>query len=264
MNSRRVSLLLVAVNCCLLATIAYMVYAMKTGPDIVASPGKTKVVTNTVTQIAVRKINATNLLAALANRSLNWRALESTNYVIYIENLRNFGCPEETIRDIIITDIAKLYARRRAQVRAQLHPYKYWETADPASGRPATSPELERQLRELDKEQRQLVYELLGVDLRAEIARYWNDEASAERDYSFLPPEKQGRVQSLTEKYDELEQEVYARSRGLLLSEDQTELRQLQRQRRAELAAILAPEEMEEYELRHSETSQSMRTQLAG
>src|SRR5207249_9862591 len=99
----------------------------------------------TVTQIAVRKINATNLLGVLASRSLNWRALESTNYVVYIENLRNFGCPEETIRDIIITDIAKLYARRRAELRAQLHPYKFWESADPVSGTPTTSPELQRQ-----------------------------------------------------------------------------------------------------------------------
>jgi len=264
MNSRRASVLLMAVNFSLLGTIAYVIYVMKVGPNIVAGPTKTRVVTNTVTQIAVRKINATNLLAALANRPLNWRALESTNYVVYIENLRNFGCPEETVQDIIITDIAKLYARRRAQLRTQLHPYKFWQTADPIRGTPTAPPELQRQLRELDKEQRQLVRDLLGVDFRAEIARYWNEEASAERDYSFLPPAKQGAAQSITERYDEVEQEVYWRSRGLLLNEDQEELKQLQRQRRAELSAILSPEELDEYDLRHSDTANTMRTQLAG
>src|SRR6266850_8414157 len=111
MNSRRIGLLLMA------GTV------------------RTEVVTNTVTQIAVRKINATNnLLAALAGRPLNWRALESTNYVLYIENLRAFGCPEETIRDIIITDVAKLYARHRAELRRQLQPYKFWQPTDSVGG----------------------------------------------------------------------------------------------------------------------------------
>src|ERR1044071_6397664 len=76
----------------------------------------------TVTQLMVRKIGASNLLAALGNRPLSWAAIESTNYVIYIQNLRNFGCPEETIRDIIITDIGNLYAKKRAALRAQYPP----------------------------------------------------------------------------------------------------------------------------------------------
>ena len=116
MNSRRISIVLMAVNLGLVGAVVYMVFALKSDPVPDPGPVRTEVITSTVTQIAVRKINATNnLLAALAGRPLNWRALESTNYVQYIENLRAFGCPEETIRDIIITDIAKLYARRRAE-----------------------------------------------------------------------------------------------------------------------------------------------------
>src|SRR6058998_1022584 len=105
MNPRRISLLLLAVNCGLLGVTIYMVYTMKIGPSLGSTPPRARVVTNTVTQIAVRKINATNLLSAfLTNRWLNWRAIESTNYAIYIDNLRSVGCPEETVRDIIITD----------------------------------------------------------------------------------------------------------------------------------------------------------------
>jgi len=262
MNSRRIGLLLMAVNFGLLATLAYMVYALKSNPPVTTGTVRTEVVTNTVTQIAVRKINATNnLLAALAGRPLSWRALESTNYVLYIENLRAFGCPEETIRDIIITDVAKLYARHRAELRRQLQPYKFWQPTDSVGGSPGSA-EFQRQLRELDRAQRQLIRELLDVDLRTEMARYTNDGDYPERDYSFLPQDKQERVQSLSEQYDELEQDVYSRSRGLLVDADLEELKQIQRQRRAELASALTSEELEEYELRHSDTADNLRGAL--
>jgi hypothetical protein len=264
MNSRRTSLLLVAVNLALLATVAYMVRALKFNPTVIAGPAGDTIVTNTVTQIAVRKINATNLLAALTNRPLNWRALESTNYVVYIENLRNFGCPEETIRDIIITDVAKLYGRRRAELRAQLQPYRFWQTADPLTGVPSTSPDLQRAFRELDKEQRELIRDLLGVDLRTEMAKYWHDEQYPEPDYSYLPADKQEEVRALTAKFEDLEQDIYARSGGLLLDADQEQLKELERQRKMELAAVLTPQELEEHELRHSSTAENMRTQLTG
>ncbi len=262
MNSRRIGLLLMAVNFGLLGTLAYMVYAMKSNPAGMTTTVRSEVVTNTVTQIAVRKINATNnLLAALAGRPLSWRALESTNYVLYIENLRAFACPEETIRDIIITDVAKLYARHRAELRRQLQPYKFWEPTDPVGGRPGSA-EYQRQLRELDRAQRQLIRELLDVDLRTEMARYTNEGDYPERDYSYLPPEKRDRVQSLSEQYDEREQDVYSRARGLLVGADLEELKQIQRQRRAELASVLTSEELEEYELRHSDTADNLRGAL--
>jgi hypothetical protein len=264
MNSRRITLLLVAVNLGLIGAVAYMVLALRSSPTSMTGTVRTELVTSTVTQIAVRKINATNnLLAALAGRPLNWRALESTNYVQYIENLRGFGCPEETIRDIIITDVAKLYARRRAELRAQLQPRQYWQPSDPLGGL-AGSRQLRQLLRALDKEQRALIRDLLGVDLRTEMARYSGDGKEGERDYGFLPPDKQDRVRLLAEQFAEMEEDVHARTGGLLLDEDVEELKDIQRQHRAELAAALAPEELEEYELRHSGTADNLRATLGG
>src|SRR6516165_11399960 len=43
-----------------------------------------------------------------------WSELESPDYVTYIANLRDIGCPEQTIRDIIIADVNGLFAKRRA------------------------------------------------------------------------------------------------------------------------------------------------------
>jgi len=126
------------------------------------------------------------------------------------------------------------------------------------------SPELQRQLQELEKEQRALVQELLGVDYRTEMNRYWLDENYDERMYGFLPQEKQEQLKGLQAKYDDMEQEIYTRSKGMLLDEDQEQLRRIEKQREAEMAQVLTPEELEEYQLRNSSTANSMRAQMTG
>src|SRR5258707_8661193 len=152
MNSRAVIIILLALNLGLLGTIGYMAYLLRLGSgghtDTVA-----RVITNTVTQIAVRKVYPTNFLAGLGKIALTWNSIESTNYRAYISNLRAIDCPIETIRDIIITDVAKLYARRRAAIRAQAQPYKYWQTGDAWQSETATTPEIRKQLEDLEKEE---------------------------------------------------------------------------------------------------------------
>ena len=253
--------MLVAVIFGLLGVIGYMVYLLQDrSPGATRYLSKTRVVTNTQTQIAVRKINATNLLAAIANRPASWAALESTNYYIYISNLRAFGCPEETVKDIILTDIAKVYARKRAEVRRQGQPYRYWSPSLADSG---ADPKLQRQLAELDREQRNLVRKLLGVDMQVELAKYWEDDYDPAA-YDFLPVEKRDQLLALKAKYDEMEQEIYVRAQGIMLEQDEQELRLLEQQRQVELASLLSPQELEEYELRHSHVSENLRNQLSG
>src|ERR1035437_1380899 len=50
----------------------------------------------------------------LRRQLFSWRDVESPDYATYIANLRDIGCPEQTIRDIIIADVNLLYSRRRA------------------------------------------------------------------------------------------------------------------------------------------------------
>ncbi len=234
MSSRRIIPILTGTILVLLGVLGYAAYRLGSRPP--PPQPVVRVVTNTVNQIAVRKFNSTNMLATLTG-TLHWGSIESTNYNIYISNLRSIGCPEETVRDIIITDISKLFAKRRAALRAQLQPYKFWQTGDALQNDYSSNPELQRQLQELEKEQRALVKQLLGVDYRTEMSRYW---------------------------FDDMEQEIYARSKGMLLDEDQEQLRRIQKQREAELAQVLTPEELEEYQLRNSSTANSMRAQMAG
>ncbi|MCI0748742.1 MAG: hypothetical protein L0Y58_25320 [Verrucomicrobia subdivision 3 bacterium] len=261
---RTISTLLLALNLAFIAAIAYLAFLLNFRPAPLRPAANERVVTNTVRQIAVRKINATNLLAALANRPVNWAALESSNYVTYINNLRNFGCPEETVRDIIVTDIAKSYGRRRAQIRAQSGAYQFWKTSDTGEIGDTSDPKVQAQLNELDREQTALIQELLGIDYRAELAKYSADQDYEERAYGFLSQEKREQVIDLQAKYDDLERQIYDRSKGFLLEADQEALRRLQGQRDAQLAQLMSPEEYQEYQLRNSPTAVNLRAQLHG
>jgi hypothetical protein len=264
MNSRPVNLVLLALNLGLLGTIGYMAYLMRLDTESPTATLKNRVITNTVTQIAVRKVYPTNFLASLGKLPISWNAIESTNYHVYIANLRAIDCPEETIRDIIVTDVAKLYARRRAAVRAQGQPYRFWQTGGAWENGSSANPAMRQQFQELEKEERALVRELLGVDVQTELAKFWNADDEQERMYGFLPEGKRQKVQELQARYDELEQDVYANSKGVMLDQDQEQLKRIQRQKEAELAAVLSPKELEEYELRNSATANSLRSQMSG
>ena len=261
MNARSVNTLLLVLLVVLMGTITVLTLRLQQRPEAAELNGG-KSSTNQFTRVAVRKVNATNFLT-LPISSLEWARLESTNYPVFIANLRAIGCPEETIRDILIADIAKLYAQRRAALRGGAEAYKYWLTGD-AWERGVRSPQQQRQLRALEAEERQLVKELLGVDLQTELARLWDGDDAAERTVGFLPTGKKAQVLALQGRFEALEQEIYERSRGITDDDDQAALRQLEKQREAELAKLLTPEEMQEYELRNSATANSLRYSLNG
>src|SRR5436190_6926071 len=58
---------------------------------------------------AARQIK-TNVV--LRRQPFTWSEVESPDYHRYILNLRRAGCPEKTIRDIIVADVNDLYAER--------------------------------------------------------------------------------------------------------------------------------------------------------
>ena len=213
--------------------------------------------TNTITQIGVRKINSTNYF--LPPNFFRWSTIESTNYEHYIANLRSIDCPEPTIRDIIVADVAGLYARRRTDFLAQQKPAPFWKTV--GAGEISAQ---QKQLRVLAEEQRQLIRQLLQVDLNVELDKY-NLEAPAEPvDLSFLSAEKSTRVQAILEMFRQRQELLHEQATGLWSEADSEALQELNRQQESELSSLLTPEEMEDYEMRFSPLSSSMRGQLHG
>jgi hypothetical protein len=195
---------------------------------------------------------------AVLVKPLDWTSIESEDYRQYIANMRAAKVPEETIRDIIIADINKLYAQKIAALRPSPADFKFWKTYD----REAREAERQRRQkeRELLAEKRALIKELLGVDLETELAR---QNGEVDRDafrYGFLSPEKQEQVRALRDKYRDQERAIFAE--GGFSPENRAKLMALRAQQEAEMASILTPAEFEEYQLRNSWTARNMRENL--
>src|SRR5437879_3228181 len=72
---------------------------------LVAASQRVTVVSSAGSGIAIQP--ATNTVAVITNR-FRWRQLESEDYAQYVANLRKVGCPEKTIRDIVVADLEKV------------------------------------------------------------------------------------------------------------------------------------------------------------
>jgi hypothetical protein len=70
---------------------------------------------------SVPEVGQTGLHAAgNAFSAFEWSELESTNYLVYIANLRRLKCPEQTIHDLVSAEIAAVYSERRALIEQEL------------------------------------------------------------------------------------------------------------------------------------------------
>src|SRR5690348_9697318 len=98
----------------------------------------------------------TNFL--LRRQFFSWQEVESPDYPTYIANLRNIGCPEQTIRDIIIADVNALYSRRRA-LELVTPEQQWWRSLPDTNVLLAAS----EKARALDDERRALLSRLLGA-----------------------------------------------------------------------------------------------------
>lgn len=78
---------------------------------------------------ATNAITATNgkTTVIVRRQFFSWQELESQDYPTYIKNLRQIGCPEQTIRDIIIADVTQMLTEkyRLGVVRQKPNP-KWW------------------------------------------------------------------------------------------------------------------------------------------
>lgn len=195
--------------------------------------------------------------------SFHWRHVETADYREYMANLRSIGCPEQTIRDIVIADVNKLYAVRRAELITGGKVPPYWQTVESL---PAPAGEdMQRQLIEMDREKSAVVRDLLGVDLATELRKSRDGVTYPENRQGFLSPEKQDQVSTVRAEMNEhwARLQTPAGREGKSPDEISAELRQFNEERLAKLAQILTQDELREHELQTSWTGITLRNRLA-
>jgi hypothetical protein len=197
---------------------------------------------------------------ALARRQpFTWREIESTDYHAYITNLRSIGCPEPTIRDIIVADVNALYDRRRAS--EIVTPEQQWWRTDP--DREVTEA-AEKQLAALETERRALLIQLLGPN--------WEPPNSSElvELNTHLDGPVLGKLSPQTKQLvRDIENRAFAKRQAYVDEQqragkalDAADMVRLRMETRNELAKVLNEQQLEEYLLRYSQTAEILRSEL--
>ena len=193
---------------------------------------------------------------------VDWKGVESTNFFTYIARLREIGCPEKTVKDIIIAEVDELFAPRYVALTAVKA--EYWQ---PLRSVRDVTPALE----ELEAEKAALVFELLGVDLKQERLRLGTLDsrfAEKERNLTFLPPEKRAFARKALYKFDKRTNELLRESRLFMTQEEafasMKKMGELQNEFEIELAEQLTHEEILELEKRTSNKGATARAALLG
>jgi len=193
----------------------------------------------------------------------HWSEIESPDYATYVANLRAIGCPEQTIRDIIIADVNALFARRRAT--EVVTPQQQWWRTEPD---PEVEARARAQLEALETERRALLTALLGPGWET------GDQISLPRPsqpglaldgplLGPLPAEVKQQVQDSYRRYQERWAALQQRAAAEQRTVTQAEQLRLQQQWEQELAGILSPAQLEELLLRYSPTARALREELA-
>jgi hypothetical protein len=188
----------------------------------------------------------------------SWRSVESADYKEYIANLRGIQCPEETIRDIIIADVNKFYAEQLKPLRKPAEPYRYWRNDRNWGGR-RESDEFYAAQKRIEKEKKTLLAELLGEKYEDIFAQQYGVKKIKDEFSEKLSQEAKDQLSEIQQRFSDQKSEIYRKAKGYIDSDTQAELRKIDQQQTAEMAKILSPEDLFEWQLRHSETVQNMK-----
>ncbi len=205
----------------------------------------------------------TNTLAV--TNDFRWAQLESEDYRAYVARLRSIGCPEQTIRDIVIADVDKLLAPKMQAANPRARDVKFWQPIEQELWEDAEQKDALRKQREVDFEKREVIRQLLGLDLVGERLRVQGQEDYYGQRLGFLPEEKRALVRTALDQFADqerilLEQQIEEGGTpgG---SEDFNKLRQ---QKNAALARLLTPQERQQFDLWFSPSATAVRDSVYG
>jgi hypothetical protein len=244
-----------------LALAGYVAMQFRESPEPVRQQAASGHDNNTKSSFIARRPTGpgveTLVVSNVAASDFSWRKVESGDYRAYIANLRAIGCPEETIRDIIIADVDKLYARKLAPLRKLPEEFKFWKTGESFS-RYDQSPEYYKAQSEFGIEKGKLLKKLLGADYQKEMAKQygWGETKDP---LEHLPQETRDKVAELNQKFALQRSEIHRKAKGHIGSATQDELRALPRKLHDDLAAVLSPADLFDLEVRTSDLARDMK-----
>ena len=194
-------------------------------------------------------VAAAPVAETVAAAPLTWSALAQDQPADLAAKLRHTALPAHLQRALLAAEIDEQFRLREEALRGPRKKLKYWQTEPPLSL--ATR----KALAELRREKSRLRVELLGPD-----------PADAADDTNPLPLEKRTAARLINEDYAATLKELrdLAGIRGTLLPAERAQLTAFENEQRRELAALLTPGELAEFDARYSPTTQQLRYSIFG
>jgi hypothetical protein len=195
-----------------------------------------------------------------------WSQIAAPDLAIYIAQLRAFGTPEPKVREIIFGVVESIYRPRRGALRPPVKKAvedKFWERRRFYGWAQPGTKEQRTQLRALQKEETDLLKSLFGPDVYEQMAKDSGGINWMEKQYGFIPKELREQVQEIEQEMNDDKQAIYAQNDGSFDPYQQSDLRKVEKKYHDELAKILTPEQLLEWDLRHSDTANQLKNNLS-
>jgi hypothetical protein len=178
----------------------------------------------------------------------------------FVAQLRAAGYPPEVIRTLVFARVEQRYADQVQMLRHKMAEQPYWRSPAMGLAFSGLSPEERVAARELYKQITAEAKALLGDGDEA-LSSY--EKARRERTMGNLSSDKVRQLEAISTDYNEMMMMLRERTKGgIMLKADREKLRLLEKEQRADLAAVLTPDELLEYDLRGSSTASSVRSRL--
>lgn len=250
--------------CVDLGLVGALAYAWKTRPvagitQTAASKGSLR--STNLRQWFNARSHSQRAAGSVADKTLPWQELASPDLKEHVAKLRAAECPEETVKDIAVGAVDRMFASREAALKLRPEERQPWE---PSPRNIRNDYTLNRQVRELVDEKRRVLRDALGYDVLLEYppalaGRY----ASYEAAIMALPESKREGARAIMEAFWNKQDDLQERTKGFWELDDLKEREQLARDRKAQLAKILTPDEFLDFEIAASGTAGSLRSRLA-
>ncbi|HWA08719.1 MAG TPA: hypothetical protein VG838_04545 [Opitutaceae bacterium] len=187
-----------------------------------------------------------------------WPQLTAGDLPDVVTRLRAEGFPPKLVRAIVGALVAEHFADRSKAIADAIAAQPWWR-ANPAAGTSLAEQKITAMRRRLNSDERDMVYQLLGPD--TDLSEY--ERTAAQQRYGNLDPDRIERLNRLNSDYTDLMSDARLEAKNIILPEDREKLGFLEQQKQADLAKLLSPEELFEYNLRSSSIATRLHTQLA-
>lgn len=187
-----------------------------------------------------------------------WTRLHAEDLRAWVAQLRAAGFPPDAVRALVMAEIDRRYGSRQRELEDPDPATPFWRL--PSYSGSITTPQRVGEITALQREVRTLLRDLLRDDFFSA-----EDDASAaerRRHHGDLPRAKVEAIEAIEGDYSDMERMLHSVARDIRLPEDQKAYALLEAEKRADLAAVLTPEELEQHELRNSDLAHNLRARL--